>query len=63
MYVSGGSACSKGQKSHTLSAMGLSDKAIDSGIRVSFSADNTEEDVEALLLGLKKAKETLMRAN
>ncbi len=63
IYVSGGSACSKGQKSHTLEAMGLPDKRIDAALRVSFSADNTPEDVQALAEGLAEAAETLMKAN
>ena len=61
IYVSSGSACSKGAASHTLAAMGLDEGAIDTAIRVSFCADNTPEDVEALLEGLKEGKETLAK--
>jgi len=35
IYVSSGSACSKGAKSHVLTAMGLDDRRIDSALRVS----------------------------
>ena len=47
IYVSSGSACSKGKKSPVLSAMKLSSERIDSALRVSFSRYNTEEDVLA----------------
>ena len=53
IYVSSASACGRGQPSHTLAAMGRSPLAIDTAIRVSFCADNTPEDVQALLDGLK----------
>ncbi len=52
VYVSSGSACSKGAASHTLGAMGLANERIDSALRVSFSKQNTPQDVEALLSGL-----------
>ena len=61
VYVSSGSACSKGAASHTLAAMGLDEAAIDTAIRVSFCEDNTPEDVQALLEGLKEGKETLAK--
>ena len=53
IYVSSGSACSKGKKSHVLSSMGLNDDIIDSSIRVSFSRYNDKADVDALVDGLK----------
>ena len=37
IYISSGSACAKGKKSHVLKAMGLSDSLINSSLRVSFS--------------------------
>lgn len=52
VYVSSGSACSKGAASHTLGAMGLPAERVDSALRVSFSKENTQEDVDALLSGL-----------
>ena len=45
IYVSGGSACAKGKKSHVLSAMRLSPKNIDAALRISFCPENTEQDV------------------
>lgn len=53
VYVSSGSACEKGEPSHTLTAMGCDDNTIDTALRISFCADNTPEDVDALLEGLK----------
>ncbi len=61
VYVSSGSACSKGAASHTLTAMGLEPRRIDTAIRASFCADNTPEDVDALLEGLKTGLATLSR--
>ena len=45
VLVSSGSACGKGEKSHTLTAMNLPDSLIDSAVRVSFSSTTTEEEV------------------
>ena len=53
IYISGGSACDKGEPSHTLMAMGTPDLAVRTALRVSFCGDNTPEDVQALLDGLK----------
>ena len=53
VFVSGGSACDKGEPSHTLQAMGCDDLTIRTALRVSFCADNTPEDVDALLDGLR----------
>lgn len=61
VYVSAGSACSKGKESHVLRAMGLDKARIDSAVRVSFAPHNTPEDVEALLAGLEKAAAMLKR--
>lgn len=52
VYVSSGSACSKGAASHTLGAMGLDALRTDTALRVSFCAENTAEDVAILLAGL-----------
>lgn len=53
VFVSGGSACDKGEPSHTLQAMGCDDLTIRTALRVSLCADNTPEDVQALLDGLR----------
>ena len=61
VYVSSGSACSKGAASHTLTAMGLPAARIDGALRVSFCDDTTKEDLFALLEGLDKGLATLQR--
>jgi len=54
VYVSNGSACAKGKKSHVLSAMKLSDKVIDKSIRISFSRNTTKEDIDSLINALSE---------
>ena len=61
VYVSSGSACSKGAASHTLIAMGLPAARIDGALRVSFCDDTTKEDLFALLEGLDEGLATLQR--
>lgn len=58
VYVSNGSACAKGKKSHVLTAMGLADEIIDKSIRISFSRFNNKEDVDALCTALLKLIQT-----
>ena len=53
IYVSAGSACAKGHRSHTLTAMNLSPERMDSSFRVSLSRETTEGDVRALLAGIQ----------
>ena len=60
IMVSAGAACSKGQDSHTLIAMGLPQKIVKSSIRVSFCKDNTLDDVFELIEVLKNLKNTLI---
>lgn len=48
VYVSNGSACAKGKKSHVLTAMKLSPEIIDKSIRISFSRYSTKEDIDTL---------------
>ena len=52
IFVSSGSACSRGKVSPVLSALGVSDKNADSAVRVSFSLSNTEEEIKELSLAL-----------
>ncbi len=61
IYVSSGSACSKGAKSPVLTAMGLSADEIDSALRVSLSRENTEEDMDDFAQALQQAMHTLAR--
>ena len=51
--VSAGSACAKGHRSHTLTAMGLSPEIMDSSFRISLCRDTTADEMESFLSGLK----------
>jgi len=48
IYVSAGSACAKGHRSHVLEAMGIKPEIMDSAFRVSLCRDTTEEELDAL---------------
>lgn len=61
IYVSSGSACSKGKGSHVLTEMELSADRTDSAIRISFSKFNTASDIDALCNALIEAQNTLRR--
>ena len=52
--VSAGSACAKGHRSHTLTAMGLSPEIMDSSFRVSLCRDTTEEEINTLIRVIKE---------
>lgn len=54
VYVSNGSACAKGKKSHVLTSMKLSDKVIEKSIRISFCRYNTKQDVDELVNAIKQ---------
>lgn len=54
IYVSSGSACAKGKRSHVLTAMHLPDERIDKSIRISFCRSNTKEDIDILANALKE---------
>lgn len=60
IYVSSGSACSKGAQSGVLTEFGISRQNGDSALRISMSAETTEEElnlfVEALDEGIRKIK-------
>lgn len=61
IYVSGGSACSKGRKSRVLKAMGLSDERINSAIRISISRFTTQQEIDYLLTGLASAQKNMKK--
>ena len=61
IYVSSGSACSRGKKSEVLKNLGLPDNIIDSTIRISFSRYNTFDEVDSLAQMLKEAERMLAR--
>ena len=47
--VSAGSACAKGHRSHTLTAMNLSPENMDGSFRISLCRDTTEEELDTLV--------------
>ena len=51
--VSAGSACAKGHRSHTLTAMNLSPEVMDGSFRISLCRDNTQKELDALINVLK----------
>lgn len=61
IYVSSGSACSRGKKSGVLDALGVSDKDADCAVRVSLCADNTIEELDALCAKIAKTIERVRR--
>ena len=61
IFVSSGSACSKGSLSPVLQAMGVSEAEIDGSLRISFSRENTVQDVEIFCEALLGAVHTLQR--
>ncbi len=61
IYVSSGSACSKGKKSSVLKAFNLPGKYIDSVLRISFSYENSAEDIDALASAVGEGMKTLAR--
>ena len=60
IYVSSGSACSKGAKSGVLAAYGIPDDRADSAIRVSFSGETEPEMLETLLSAIRDGQRTLI---
>lgn len=61
VFVSAGSACSRGKKSHVMIACGADPKYIESAIRISMSRHNTMEDAQVLCEALKRAYDRLHR--
>ncbi|MBQ7990605.1 MAG: cysteine desulfurase [Oscillospiraceae bacterium] len=54
VYVSSGSACSKGKHSRVLSEMGMSDKQADTALRISFSKMSSWGEIEQFVSALKE---------
>lgn len=61
IYVSSGSACSKGAKSHVLAAFGYPAERIDTALRVSFSPETTIDDIDYFAEKLKEGSTSLMK--
>ena len=54
IFISKGSACAKGHRSHVLLSLGFDPNRIDSALRISFSRDNSREDIDALYEAIKE---------
>lgn len=63
IYVSSGSACSKGKKSEVLKAFGYNGSQLESTLRISFCADNTTEQIDEFVNAVKEAKKRLIAIN
>ncbi len=61
IYVSSGSACSKGKGSHVLNEMGFGNDRTDSALRISFSRFNTTDEINILCDALIEAQNTLRK--
>lgn len=61
VYVSAGSACSKGHRSDVLVSMGLPAERIDSAIRLSMSYETTKEEIDYALSAIKSCLEELSK--
>lgn len=61
IYVSSGSACSKGHQSPVLTAAGLDQKLINSSLRISLSRLTTKEELDYLISGIKTALKVIRR--
>lgn len=63
IFVSSGSACASntGSKSHVLKAYGLTDREVDSTLRISIGGHNTKAEADILLAALEKNLKTLIR--
>lgn len=61
IYISAGSACSKGHQSPVLTAAGLDKKIIDSSLRISLSRFTTQAQIDYLVSGLETALKVIRR--
>lgn len=61
IYVSSGSACSKGKKSDVLKAFNYSDKALDTTLRLSFSHENQKNEIDEFINQVKNAMKELVK--
>ena len=59
IYVSSGSACSKGQQSGVPAQFGITGKRADSALRISMTAETTEEELETFAQALREGTETV----
>ena len=59
IYVSSGSACSKGQQSGVLGQFGIMGKRADSALRISMSAETTEAELDEFVTALSEGMEKI----
>lgn len=59
IYVSSGSACSKGQQSGVLGQFGIMGKRADSALRISMSAETTEAELDEFVTALSDGMEKI----
>ena len=61
IYISSGSACSKGAKSGVLGEFGIRPEFEDSALRISFCHENTTEEIDEFITALEEAQKRLRR--
>ena len=61
VYVSAGSACARGHRSHVLEAMGIAPELIDGAIRLSLGRFSTEAELSRCVQALRNAIARLLR--
>lgn len=59
IYVSSGSACSKGAQSGVLGQFGIKDKRADSALRISITAETTRADIDRFIAALTDGLEKI----
>jgi len=59
IYVSSGSACSKGAQSGVLGEFGINGKLADSAVRISMTAETTVEELDVFIAALKDGIENI----
>lgn len=59
IYISSGSACSKGQQSGVLGQFGITGKSADSALRISMTADTTTEELDLFVETLREGMEKI----
>ena len=59
IYISSGSACSKGKKSGVLDQFGITGKNADNALRISMTADTTTEELDLFVETLREGMEKI----
>ena len=62
IYLSSGSACAKGEKSHVLKGMGLKREIVDTALRISFCDENTLEEAKVFIKAINDGLARLKRS-